>query len=133
MIQHQREFNDEIRRIFVDGKVKPIRWGGDSETSEWASWSVDEKLEYAKELASAMNHAAEILQRERDDLATQIQFLRTSLESADDRVTIYKDTLTESITKHNAERQSDAAIIEEMRVRIKAQDATIEALNGDHD
>lgn len=44
-------------------KVHMIAWG-----EEYKSWPVERRLEFAEKLASSMNHAADLLQQERNEL-----------------------------------------------------------------
>lgn len=54
----------EIRRLPAMSKHAPkIKWG-----DVYKTWSAKKQLKYAQDLASSMNHAADILQTERDEL-----------------------------------------------------------------
>lgn len=54
----------EIKRIKGMSKhAPPISWG-----EEYRGWPIEQRLEYAEKLASAMNHAASVLQDERNKL-----------------------------------------------------------------
>lgn len=53
----------EIKHLPGMDNTHQISWG-----DEYKSWPVEKRLEYAEKLASSMNHAADILQKERDEL-----------------------------------------------------------------
>lgn len=124
---------DDLKAIFGGGRITPINWGGDESDEGWNTWTERKQLAYAKELASAMNQAAAMLQDERDALLVRVRVAEEQAATSADQTTIFKSTLTEAVTVHNASRQSDAKIITELQHRVKAQDALIEGMNGDHD
>ena len=128
-MKHQDEFNDQIRSIFVDGKIRPINWGAESETQGWVTWSVEEKLAYAMELASAMNQAADMMQKERNELLEKTKFAEEQLANCEKNLEIQKSSLYAAITNHNERTQEDARTIQDLEARIKAQDVLIEKLN----
>jgi hypothetical protein len=53
----------EIKHLPGMNNAHQISWG-----DEYKSWPIERRLEYAEKLASSMNHAADILQKERDEL-----------------------------------------------------------------
>jgi len=124
-MNHQDEFNEQIRSIFVGGKIRPISWGAESDTAGWTTWSDKEKLAYAMELASAMNQAADMMQIERNKILERAEFAEEQLKNCQQALDIQKMTLTAAINNHNESRQADAKMIEDLRTRVKAQDALI--------
>jgi len=91
---------------------------------------VPERIAYLKKVASAMNDAADIMQKERDELAQQLAEVKASLAHAETNLGIQKTLLMQTITEHNAERQVEAETIEKLRYRIKKQDEVIDKLNS---
>ncbi len=124
------EINAELRRIFVDGKIKDIAWGGEG-ADAWNAWDGPTRLAYAKKLASAMNQAAEMLQGERDEALVARDSAQASLKAADERMLIYRDTMQEAITANNALQQGNAKRIKELMARVKIQDKMIDQLNDE--
>ena len=124
------EINAELRRIFVDGKIKEISWGGEG-ADVWNAWDGAKRLDYAMKLASAMNQAAETLQGERDEALVARDSALASLKAADERMLIYRDTMQEAITANNALQQGNAKRIKELMARVKIQDKMIDQLNDE--
>ena len=126
MIEKQDEFNGLIKAIFRGGKINPIQWGGDSETEGWNVWSIEEKLEFAMELASAMNQAADIMQKERNDMIGQVKLAEQKVESAQQQVDIQKQIVMTNLTESNERNQEYINQIQTLQTRVK----TLEDVNG---
>ena len=91
------------------------------------------KIRYLKKLSSAMNHAADIIQKERDTLLQEIQVFMKAADHADQAVGIQKDIVVKAITNHNAEKQDLIKRIQELETEAKVQDKLIKRLeNGDY-
>jgi hypothetical protein len=91
------------------------------------------KIRYLKKLSSAMNHAADVIQKERDELLYQLQVAVKSVEHADEAVAIQKDIVIKAITNHNAEKQNLIKRIQELETEAKVQDKLIKRMeNGDY-
>jgi len=131
-MEHQEKFNQQIKAIFKGGRIRPIKWGADQEEGGWNSWSVDEKLKYAMDLASAMNQAADALQDERNELLEKAKGLEEQLNNCEKNLSIQKNTLVAALNNHNDRNQRDAKAIQDLQTRVRAQDALIEQLNGDN-
>lgn len=146
--QRQQAFNDTIKRIFVNGQIKSINWGGEKrsvknvgadgirlaeedevEVQGWHDWDTDAKLAFAMELASAMNQAADIMQTERNALAERTLVAEKQVENLDERMLIYRGTLSETITAQNAEKQAHATELKKLQVQIREQGVTINELH----
>jgi hypothetical protein len=57
-----------VRLPGMQPRAPAIRWG-----DAYLAWPLERRLHYAERLASAMNHAADILQRERDRLLATLR------------------------------------------------------------
>jgi hypothetical protein len=92
-----------------------ISWGG-----EYDAWPIEKRLRYAERLASAMNHAADLLQQERNKLLEIAQHHEVQLKAAIHRYNEASDLLQRQVTLHNAEEQKLHRTIVELQGRIRA-------------
>ena len=90
------------------------------------------KIIYLKKLSSAMNHATDLIQKERNILLDQAVELKAVAKNADDAVAIQKAIVLKAITDHNIEKQQLIKRLQELESRIKAQDMVIEKFNKDN-
>ncbi len=128
MLEKQKEFNGQIKAIFRGGRINPIKWGGTGEKAEWHSWPLEHRLAYAMELASAMNQAADALQKERNELLSKVKAAKQQTENAEAALHIQKMIVTENMTTSNANIQGLAEKIQRLQQAIKQRDKTIEDL-----
>lgn len=89
------------------------------------------KIIYLKKLCSAMNHATDLIQQERNELLQQNEVLTRQAENAENRAQIHKDSLMKGLTESNAEKQELYKTIAQLHDRVRAQDAVIKELNGE--
>lgn len=120
--------NSMLRQIFHKGRIDQIKWEWEEDGEN--TWSTERRLTYACDLASAMNQAADVLQKERFGLLGDLEMANKKVAAAEHLQSIDHGTLAEVITKHNAERQADAKLIQSLQSRVKTQDEVIEALNN---
>lgn len=113
-MEKRSEFNDQIKMIFLGGKVRKIQWG-----DEFEAWDLQHQLDYAKELASAMNQAADLLQQERDVLRAKLSIAKASAESAQQALDIQKGIARKTILDTNLEKQELFSRIESLRRELR--------------
>ena len=89
-----------------------------------------EQVRYLHKLASAMNHAADIIQKERDALLSQKIALEQQLLQAQNALGIQKASMINAITNNNAQNQETGSRIVELQNRVKVQGARIRELEG---
>lgn len=127
IVDKQEEFNGHIKAIFRGGKINKINWGEDSsEENGWNSWSQQQQLEYAKELAAAMNQAAESLQTERNELLTKVDEAEARSVNAQQAVDIQKSIVFQQLTAGNAEVQELSTKIQKLESELKMARALLE-------
>lgn len=131
MSETDEAMNATLRGIFANGQIQKIKWAWDE--TDTHSWNAEKRLRYACDLAASMNQAAKALQDQRAELYAEIELAKKKVAAADQLREIAHTTLHEQITKHNADRQTDAKLIQELQARITYQDNLIEELGGDHD
>ena len=101
-IEKQEEFNDQIKTIFRGGRINKINWGGEGTGAfGWSVWTTEQKLEFAMELASAMNQAADILQKERNEMLSQLNIAKQATENAQKALEIQKAIVMTTLTEDN--------------------------------
>ena len=125
----------EIKRISGMKKVAPkISWG-----KQYRSWPIEKRLDFAERLASAMNHAADVLQTERHGLievcAKQEEQIKEKTRQHDD----LHRSMVKQLTEFNTERQKLNQIIVELDMsaretnrELKRLKKLLEAGDGDN-
>jgi hypothetical protein len=78
-----------------------------------------------------MNHAADMIQRERDNLMQKHEQLFRTLESCEKNLDTQKQISINTITTANAKEQKYIKDIQLLQSRVRAQDAVIEKLNAE--
>ncbi len=94
-------------------------------------WDTDQQIEYLIKLASSMNHAADMIQRERDALLQKHEQLFRTLENCEKNLDTQKQININMITSANAKEQKYIKDIQLLQSRVRAQDAVIEKLNAE--
>jgi len=115
----QEAFNSQIKAIFRGGKINKIDWGGESDKSEWNTWNIQHRLEYAMELASAMNQAAEAMQNERNEMAEKLKLMSLKCEHAQQALDIQKQIVFNNITESNEIKQNYITRIQSLENKIR--------------
>lgn len=105
--------------------VSEIRWG-----RKFEDWSDYKKIDYLKELASSLNHAAELLQNERNELLQLLRRKEDMIISLNERLEDQGVMLHRELQKAGAEKQELMQRVVELDRRVKKQQAKIEALRG---
>jgi septal ring factor EnvC (AmiA/AmiB activator) len=78
----------------------PIAWG-----DEYKKWPIEKRLKYAEKLASAMNHAADILQTERNGLVKIAKAQEEKLKLNQKQYLEQGDFFHQQVQQHNTEKQ----------------------------
>lgn len=91
----------KIERIRNFQRMAPqIRWGDD-----YRSWPIEKRLRYAENLASSMNHAADLLQKERNALLKTAMHQEAQLKMAVQRYDEQGDLMRRELGRADAEKQ----------------------------
>jgi len=129
MIEKQDEFNGQIKAIFRGGKINKIKWGEEAKKGEgFYSWTEKQQKEFAMELASAMNQAADVMQQERNALKEELRVAKEASENAQTALDIQKAVVLEQLTSSNAMQQDLSQKIQKLQAEIRRRDQTIEDL-----
>lgn len=100
-----------------------IRWG-----NEYMSWSLQKRLSYAERLASAMNHAADVLQQERNKLIELAKEQEKQLEENVKKYTAQGEVLHKELSSIDEEKQKLYYQIVELTKQTNKQSKRIKQL-----
>jgi len=106
-----------------------IDWGED-----FLNWDVTKQNRYLKRLCSALNHATDLIQKERNELSRKLEERDIILKNADKNVATHKDIVIRAITSHNEEKQkliSTIQLLEKEVKELKQKLEFIEQINKD--
>lgn len=90
------KLDDEL----VDNKAPRIKWG-----DKYQKKSDADKILYLQRLASTMNHAAYLIQNERNELLELMQLKEKQLEAMAANLDANNNMIQQQITKMNANKQ----------------------------
>lgn len=102
-----------IRLPREKAKAPRIQWG-----EKYQEWTVEQRLEYAEELACSMNHAADVMQQERNQLLVDINHMQGNIAALQQRIEKQNMHLATTIAQHNQELQKQYAIAVEYRRQL---------------
>lgn len=88
-------------------------------------WDDGKKISYLEKLAAAMNHAAEMIQNERDELIELCEKKDAQVKQMEEAVRQNNDLLQQEITRINAQKNAAATEVSRLNARIR------ELENGD--
>jgi len=97
------------------GLAPQIDWGKDFE-----SWDVTQQNRYLKRLCSALNHATDNIQDERNEALKECHRMSNCVENADKAVSIQKAIVLKAITDHNVEKQQLISRLQELEIENKS-------------
>ena len=100
----------EKKLPFKHGEAPQIKFGADFEALEDR-----QKIMYLKKFSSSMNHAADLIQKERNDLVQKLITSERQVHNANLNVEQIQKTMTGFITDSNLEKQELLAELTELR------------------
>lgn len=113
-----------IKRIPGMLKHAPtIRWGDD-----YHAKPVEERLKYAEKLASSMNHAADILQTERNKVIEVAHIQEEQIRQLQRQVTQQNELTQQIVARANTEKQQLNKTIVDVQTALKAANGRIKLL-----
>lgn len=104
-------------------KFKMIKYG-----EEFEAWPDSRKINYLKKLASSMNHAADLMQQERNEIAEEIKVIKEQMDNAEKNLAIQKGIVLKVITDGNVANQDHINRIQLLERKLREKDETIENL-----
>jgi len=112
-----------IRHPRMQQRAPKINWG-----STYNAWEVKKRLRYAEELANSMNHAADILQQERNKLLKICQAQENQLKQYGEKYEAQGGLMSRELADADKEKQELYQQIVDLGKQIKQRDRTIAKL-----
>jgi len=110
-----------LKKIEVVELPPKIKWG-----EKFQEWEDEKKISYLTKFAESMNHAADVIQRERDALCDLIEQKEEQLIQIQPRLDANNRMIQEEITKMNEYKQEVNSTIAKLNARIRE----LESVNG---
>lgn len=86
-----------------------------------------DQIKYLHKLASAMNHAASLLQDERNALLIKVDMLKEDVKNAELQATLQKSINHQLMERMNETTQENALLIQEEQRRVKQLETVVKA------
>jgi hypothetical protein len=119
---------DEFADLDFEGVTAPqarmINFG-----EEFQKWPDSRKMTYLKKLASSMNHAADIMQQERNKLLEEREVIKAQLKNTESNLAIQKDIVLRTITANNSAKEEYIQLIQKLEGQVRSKDKAIGILN----
>lgn len=96
----------------------------------WFERTDESKIAYLTKLANTMNHAAALLQAERDEFARLCELKEGQLQKQKDAVERNNEMLQQEVTHMNEQRQQYHKNIQRLNGRIRALQIEVETLKS---
>lgn len=103
-----------FKRVPVVALPPKIKWG-----DEFLAWDDQKKIDWLKKFAEAMNHAADTIMKERDDLGRLCELKEAQLQQMQETVDNNNLMLQSEITKMNSYKQEVSAHCAKLNARIR--------------
>lgn len=110
---------EDLNLPVAPAQAPQIDWG-----QEFLEWDPEQQNRYLRRLCSALNHATDNIQQERDRAVAAAHEIKAVAEQADKAVEIQKAIVNRSLTAFNAEKQDLIRRIQELETENK--DLTIQ-------
>ena len=120
-----------VRLPQMRSQAPAIRWG-----EEYESWPMEKRLRYAEKLASAMNHAADVLQQERNKLIELVRRQEEQIKALVLKNESQGELVHRELRSVDKEKQELYQQIVTLKALLKKQNRRIQELEGrldDHD
>lgn len=111
---------ERIEEDKVSQNPPKIRWG-----LRYQNMSPDEKVKYLEKFAHSMNHAAAMLQDERNKLNELLVRKEAQLEAGGRAMSQNNDMIQIQITKHNEDKQAFLTEIARLKARVRELEAQV--------
>lgn len=124
VVPHAPEGFKTLKRLPGMSRIAPcIAWG-----SEYTSWSMRKRLRYAQRLAETMNHAADVIQTERNNLLQILKAKERQLVQAAEANEATSQLLQRQVEDFNKQREEMNQDIVTLDRKVKAQAREIKKL-----
>lgn len=96
---------------------------------EFEKWPDHHKIDYLKKFSSSMNHAADIMQTERNKLLVEKAALAEQVSNLETNLGIQKTIVLKAITDNNAAKEDYIRLIQELEGKLRASEKVVGALH----
>ena len=120
------EFSKIDRLPTMEKNAPMISWG-----CVFEEWPDTRKIDYLKKLASTMNHAADVLQTERNEIIKIAKAQETQIAQVAETEQQNRNLLQQQMTKANADKEALNQRIVELVQQVKALKKEVKAFGGD--
>ena len=98
----------------ITDKPPKIKWG-----DIYNNWADVQKVKYLEKLAASMNHAASLIQNERDQLNELMELKEAQIVSMKEALDANNKMIQSEITRTNEEKQNYHKLISELNAQIR--------------
>ena len=95
-------------------KPPKILWG-----AKYKGWEPVRKIEYLEKFAASVNHAVDMIQKERDELNTLCALKESQLISLNENIQKNNLMLQSEVTRMNEDRQQYHQVVKRLDAKIK--------------
>ena len=99
-------------------------------SEEFYAKSKTAQIEYLVSLASSQNNALDLMQKERNQLATELNTIKGQLKSIETSMTVNKQIMQNSLTGFNAEKDGYIKRIQELEAEVRTLKGDKKALEN---
>jgi hypothetical protein len=95
---------------------------------QFEKWTDKHKIEYLKKFSSSMNHAADIMQQERNKILVEKAGLVEQVSNLEGNLTIQKTIVLKAITDNNTAKDDYIRLIQELEGKLRASNKVVSVL-----
>ncbi len=103
-----------LERRYLSDKPPKIKWG-----VRYQAWPDREKISYLEKLAATMNHAAFLVQGERDQFGALCEKKEAQIVAMKKALDENNNMIQSEITRQNKEKQELLAVIAKLNARVR--------------
>lgn len=127
----EEEIRDLVEEIAMEEAIKVIEYNyrapGIAIGDGFKDQPLKEQARYMHRLASSMNHAAKLLQDERNELLDEVKLAREQVSNAEKNLDIQKTVNINVLNQMNMKTQEDAIRTGHLQGRIKILETIVKA------
>jgi hypothetical protein len=105
---------EKIDRKYISTRPPKIKWG-----NIFMQWSLQKRYDYLMKFGEAMNHAASLVQKERDDLGKLCEQKESQLIKLNEMMRQNNEMLQQEVTRFNEQRQKYNKEIAHLNSKIR--------------
>ena len=110
--EEQEPISEEVIRKRVSKDAPPISW-----TGEFDDLPQEKKIIYLKKLTSSLNHALDLMQEERNELAQVVKNQEATIENIETKLSVQASIMQQQLMNDNAEKE----VMKQEAVKLKGE------------